>query len=169
MVYCRKTNGKKYATGISTIKEAKFPFPTTSRPPANQNEEEVAAGVAVERGEDTFVFQARLHDTTAQLVQANTHCVGQVEEIDSLTRDKEEGHERQRNLERENAALKRRLESLESGEAKLPRPGPSLKSFEDLTPRQQKVASSKLQKEVMKTSEVRRIPPTQLCGYLTFR
>jgi chromosome segregation ATPase len=112
-----------------------------------------------------------LHEATSQVDQANTECVQQVKEIDSLTKDKEEAQTKMLNLQRENAALKRRLESLDPAvvQAKLPRPGPSLKPFEDLTPRQKKVASSRLQKQVTQTSEERRIHPVKLSAYLTFR
>lgn len=112
-----------------------------------------------------------MHEATSQVDQANTECVQQVKEIDSLTKDKEEAQTKMLNLQRENAALKRRLESLDPAvvQAKLPRPGPSLKPFEDLTPRQKKVASSRLQKQVTQTSEERRIHPVKLSAYLTFR
>ena len=179
-LYCRKTNGKNYAEGTSSIKEAAFPFP--ARTETILEDEEIADDREVEmpeslRGQESaFVheiasLQARLHKATAQLEQANKDCVKQALEIGSLATDRKEDLTNVRNLERENAALKRKVESLEPGvgQAKLPRPGPSLKPFEELTPRQQKVASSKLQSQVNKTSEERKIHPVKLSAYLTFR
>ena len=137
-------------------------------------EDRAASGVADFRCEsamveDIAVLQSRLHTATDQLVLANSHCVKQDQTIDILANEKDAATVKIRNLERENAALRRRLEVLEPGEARMPRPGPSLKPFEDLTPRQQKVASSKLQDHVNTTSEERKIHPVKLSAYLTFR
>ena len=166
--FFRKTNGKKYAEGISTIKEAVFPFPAETG--ANDEVDNAAVEAGVGRAQEGITpdLQGRLHESNTQLELANRECVRQGQEIDSLARGKEESQERIRNLERQNAAMRRRLEDLETG-GKLPRPGPSLKPFEELTPRQQKVASSKLQQQLCQTSEERRIQPTKLSAYLTCR
>ena len=164
----RKTNGKKYAEGISTIREAVFPFPAEL---GANDEVEIAvvdAGAVVAQKGTNLDLQARLHATNTQLELANRECVRQGQEIDILARGKEESQERIRNLERQNAAMRRRVEDLENG-GKLSRPGPSLKPFEELTPRQQKVASDKLRQQLCQTSEERRIQPTKLSAYLTCR
>ena len=109
--------------------------------------------------EDIAVLQSRLHTAIDQLDLANSHCVKQDQTIDILAKEKDAATIKIRNLERENAALRIRLEILEPGEARIPRPGPSLKPFANLTPRQQKVASSKLQDHVKITSEERKIHP----------
>jgi len=73
-------------------------------------------------------------------------------------------------LKSDNSVLKRRINHLEPEEGvKFPRPGPSLKPFEELTPRQQTVASYDLQSRVLKTSEERGILPSKLSVYLTYR
>ena len=115
-------------------------------------------------------LQARLHAATSQLELANVVCVGQVEELDELKSERRESVVKVMHLKSENAVLKRRINNLEPGEGvKLPRPGPSLKPFEDLTPRQQKVASDDLQSRVLTTSEERGILPSKLSAYLTYR
>ena len=118
---------------------------------------------------DIALLQARLHEANAQLEQANSDCVKQGEQLASLARGKEETVAKVRNMERKNAAMKRRLASLEGRQIKLPKPGPRLKAFEDLTHRQQKVASKNLQAQLNQTSEERRIHPARLSAYLTYR
>ena len=111
---------------------------------------------------DIARLQNLLHDAYAQLEQANTDCVKQAEEVETLVSNKEEGTVKMRDLERKNAAMKRRLAMLMGGRNKFRRPGPKLKAFEDLSQKQQKLASKNLQAEVMKTSEERRIHPIKL-------
>ena len=118
---------------------------------------------------DIARLQNLLHDAYAQLEQANTDCVKQAEEVEILVSNKEEGAVKMRDLERKNAAIKRRLAILMGGRNKFPKPGPKLRAFEDLSQKQQKVASKDLQAEVLKTSEERRIHPTKLSAYLTYR
>lgn len=115
-------------------------------------------------------LQARLHEATSQLDLANNTCVKQGAEIESLTEEKEEFKDKLRNLGSENSVLKRKIAAGEQDNlVKIPRPGPSLKPFESLTPRQQKIASDKLQKQVLKTSEERKILPRRLSAFLTYR
>ena len=166
--FLRKTNGKKYAEGTSTIKEAVFPFPAETDTFDKVENSASEAGVVGAQEGINLDLQARLHNSNTQLELANMECVRQGQEIDSLAREKDESQERIRNLERQNAAMRRRVEELENG-GKLPRPGPSLKPFEELTPRQQKIASNKLRQQLCQTSEERRIQPTKLSAYLTCR
>ena len=115
-------------------------------------------------------LQARLHAATYQLELANAICVGQVDELDKLKSERRESVVKVMHLKSENCVLKRRINNLEPEEGvKCLRPGPSLKPFEDLTPRQQKVASDDLQSRVLKTSEERGILSTKLSAYLTYR
>ena len=133
--------------------------------------EETNAGVDRSKSSlenDIGILQQRLHEATAQLVQANSDCVNQGKELENLERDREETASKMMKMEKKNAAMKRKLCSLEH-KIKLPRPGPSLKAFEDLTPRQQKAASKALQVQVIETSEERNIHPAKLSAYLTYR
>ena len=74
-------------------------------------------------------------------------------------------------LKQENSVLRRRVADLEpEGDiARTVRPGPALKPFEALTPRQQKVASDDIQSKILKTSKERNILPTKLSAFLTYR
>ena len=164
--HCRKTSGKNYADGVSSIKDTVFPYP-------DNEVEGCVEETGVDRSKsslanDIGVLQQRLHEATAQLVQANSDCVNQGKKLESLERDREEATSKMMKVEKNNAAMKRKLASLEH-KAKLPRPGPSLKAFEDLTPRQQKAASKALQEQVIDTSEERMIHPAKLSAYLTYR
>ena len=71
-------------------------------------------------------------------------------------------------LKSENSVLQRRLSKFEPND-KIAKSGPNLKAFEALTPRQQKVASADLQAQVLRTSEERKILPSRLSAYLTYR
>ena len=113
-------------------------------------------------------LQAKLHVANANLEQSNSECVQLTEETRELKTEVDEAKAKVRHLGAENLALKRRLGSFEEGEA-IPRPGPRLKPFDDLTPRQQKRASDKLQAQVNKSSEERGILPAKLSAFLTFR
>ena len=96
--------------------------------------------------------------------------VAQAEELDELNSERKESVVKVMHLKSDNSVLKRRINHLEPEEGvKFPRPGPSLKPFEDLTPREQKVASYDLQSRVLKTSEERGILPSKLSAYLTYR
>ena len=145
-----------------------FPFPAETAANNEDQNDEIEAEIVMSQEGINLDLQARLHETNTQLELANRECVRQGEEIASLARGKEGSQERIRNLERQNAAMRRRLEELENGD-KLPRPGPSLKPFEELTPRQQKVASDKLRLQLCQTSEERRIEPSKLSAFLTCR
>ena len=146
-----------------------FPFPSEAGATNDEEENDVTeAGIVKAQEGVNLDLQARLHEANTQLELANQECVRQGQEIASQARRKEESKERIRNLERENAAMRRRLEEIEKGE-KLPRPGPGLKPFEELTPRQQKVASDKLRQQLCQTSEERNIQPSRLSAYLTCR
>ena len=145
-----------------------FPFPEETAANDEDQNDEIEAEIVMAQEGINLDLQARLHETNTQLELANRECVRQGEEIASLARGKEGSQERIRNLERQNAAMRRRLEELENGD-KLPRPGPSLKPFEELTPRQQKVASDKLRLQLCQTSEERRIEPSKLSAFLTCR
>ena len=180
VVKFRKTDGKKYGEGVANFRDSEFPFPVQPEAALSPVQEEL--GVAGEpsagvegRCEASYVqqiaeLQARLHAATSQLELANVVCVGQVDELDELKSERRESVVKVMHLKSENAVLKRRINNLEPGEGvKLPRPGPSLKPFEDLTPRQQKVASDDLQSRVLTTSEERGILPSKLSAYLTYR
>ena len=156
---------------MASIKNAEFPFPTEAPPDVVTEKEAVK-----ERCEASYVdqiadLQARLHSQTSQLELANTLCVTQADAIEVLRAEKEESKQALKSLKSENSILKRRLAKLEpsANVSKTARPGPSLKPFETLTPRQQKVASGDLQAQVLKTSEERKILPSRLSAYLTYR
>ena len=170
--FCRKTDGRKYAEGVSNIKDAEFPFPADSRSELCQPRVEVGHG----RNEPVLVqelaaLQERLHEANVQLEQANSDCVVQRDELKHFLSDKEASSIQLKQLQNTNAALKRKIESYEPVDlqVKLPRPGPPLKAFEDLTPRQQKIASNDAQAQVLKTSEERGVQPAKLSAYLTYR
>ena len=175
--YCRKADGRNYADGVCSFKDKIFPYPAKPRSWQGEDEEDNPAGDAgpgrskSSYEEEILSLQARLHEATAQVDQSNSECVRQAQEVKQLKSDKEESTTKMRQLHIDKAVLKRRLESFDPGDlqAKLPRPGPSRKAFEDLTPRQQKVASNELQAQVIRTSEERRIQPARLSAYLSYR
>ena len=113
-------------------------------------------------------LQANLHQSIEDLEHSNKECVKLAEENQKLKSEVEEVKVKARKLGAENSALKRRLQDHEEG-VNIPRPGPPLKSFDDLTPKHQKRATNKLQAQVNKTSEERRILPTRLSAFLTHR
>ena len=82
---------------------------------------------------------------------SNSGCVKLIQELKELKAEADEAKAKVRKLGAENSALKRKLESIEGGE-EMPRPGPRLKPFEDLTPKQE-----------------RSILPTKLSAFLTYR
>lgn len=116
-------------------------------------------------------MQARLHSANSQLELANDVCVKQAKEITEQRVEKEGLKEQVKKLQCENLVLKRKIADVETvhTSARPPRPGPSLKDFESLTPRQQKKASDSLQAQVLRTSEERKILPCKLSAYLTYR
>ena len=153
---------------MASIKNAEFPFPTES--PSEAETEQVEVG---ERSEASYVdqivdLQARLHTKTSQLELANSLCVQQAEAIGSLRAEREASKQTVKKLKSENSVLQRRLSKFEPND-KIAKSGPKLKAFEALTPRQQKVASADLQAQVLRTSEERKILPSRLSAYLTYR
>ena len=142
-------------------------------------EEEVGATGRVEddnrRSESSYIdqiaaLQARLHAATSQLELANVDCVGQAQEVNKLKSEQEASQVVVKDLNSANQVLKRKLNLLSSDDSsKLPRPGPSIKPFEALTPRQQIVASHDLQAKILKTSHERKILPSKLSSFLTYR
>ena len=119
--------------------------------------------------EDIAALQARLHQAVSQLEQSNSDCVRLTQENRQLKSEMIAAKADLKKTAADNLVLKRKLSALEPGNEPLPRPGPSRKSFEDLTPRIQKRASDNLQAEVLKTSEDRGILPTRLAAFLTYR
>ena len=117
---------------------------------------------------DTGHLQRHLHQAYSQLEQANTDLVEQVQVLERMTKKEQGDAIRMRNLERENAALRRRLGNLEEANT-MTRPGPKLKAFEELTPKDQKRASKDIQAHLIKTSEERNIHPAKLSAFLTYR
>ena len=119
------------------------------------------------------ILQERLHAATVQLNQANSECVEQREELQKKSADNKSACKKLKEFHNSNVALKRKVEGYEAAAAgpkvKLPRPGPSLKAFSDLKPRQRKLASNEAQLQVLKTSEERQIQPAKLSAYLTYR
>ena len=120
--------------------------------------------------EDIAILQARLHDALAQLEQSNIDCVELAQLNEAIKAELKATEDKCRNLTTENTVLRRRLSALyPDEEGPPPKPGPSRKSFENLTPRNQKRASHELQAQVLKTSEERGILPEKLAAYLTYR
>ena len=170
--HCRKTDGKKYSEGVDSFKNAMFPYPTMVETP----EEVIEDKAPQERSEASYVgqiadLQARLHRATSQLEQTNASCVLQAETINSLKLEIEDDKKVIKKIKQENSVLRRRVADLEpEGDiARTVRPGPALKPFEALTPRQQKVASDDIQSKILKTSKERNILPTKLSAFLTYR
>ena len=173
-LYYRKVDGRNRAAGLALVKRAAFPFSVHSA--SLEPVQELSESTEQHRTESSYVdqiaeLQARLHTANTQIELANITCVKQAEEIKEQAVEREEFKEKVKKLQNENAVLKRRIAGLEpeDNSPRPPRPGPSLREFESLTPRQQKKASDKLQSQVLQTSEERKILPTKLSAYLTYR
>ena len=150
----------------------KFPYPIVEEAPKEYMEDKAPQN----RSEASYVsqivdLQARLHSATSQLEQANASCVVQAGTINSLKLEIEDVKKVSKKLKQENSALKRRVADFESGENsdRGARPGPALRPFESLTPRQQKAASDDIQAKLIRTSKERMILPTKLSAFLTYR
>ena len=170
----RKVDGKNRVASLASVKNAAFPFPLQSA--VLEPVPELSESALNDRTEGSYVdqiadLQARLHVANSQLELANNTCVKQAKEISELVVEKEGFKEKVKKLQSENSVLQRRIAEIEPGNnsERLPRPGPSLKEFELLTPRQQKKASDRLQAQVLQTSEERKILPSRLSAYLTYR
>ena len=109
-------------------------------------------------------LQGKLHEANSHLDQSNSECVKLTEENLALKRELKEVRDGARKLTAENSALKRK--SSECARV-LPRPGPPLKPFSELTPKNKIRATNELQAIVNKTSEERNILPTKLSAFLT--
>ena len=165
----RKSDGRKYSEGVTSIKDAEFPFPASV-----PSDLEVGNTVSTEVAENSFggeiaILQSRLHEALAQLEQSNSECVQLAQQNVIVNADLKAAEDKCKKLVTENSVLRRRLSELSPGEEGPPRPGPSRKSFENLTPRIQKRASDELQAQVLKTSEERGILPHKLTAFLTYR
>ena len=171
----RKSDGRRYSEEVASIKDAKFPFPAFARRSASAHEEnhevavEALARTASSYSEEIATLQARLHQAVSQLEQSNSDCVRLTQENKQLKSEMGAARADLKKIASENLVLKRRLSAIEPGNEAPRRPGPSRKSFEDLTPRIQKRASDNLQAEVIKTSEERGILPSRLAAFLTYR
>ena len=156
---------------MSSFKQSQFPYPALDT--IAEQGDDVGNGSAVTRTPLSYVreissLQANLHQTVEDLEHTNKECVKLAEENIKMKSEIVELKVKTRKLGAENSALKRRLQDHER-EVDIPRPGPPLKPFEELTPKHQKRASDKLQTELKKTSEERRILPTKLSAFLTYR
>ena len=170
---CRKTNGKKYQEGTSSVKESVFPYPVEEGLADSHDVGVTGTGVE-EQSVPALVneighLQSSLHQAYSQLEQANNDLVEQMQVMERMSRKEREEAIRMRNMKRENAAMKRRLANLDGLKAMEAKPGPKLKAFEDLTPRDQKRASKDVQAHLLKTSEERNIHPAKLSAFLTYR
>ena len=116
-----KPSVKNYADGTSSFRETVFPFTREVKEAEGVQVDEgqaVEAVVGVERCESSLVndialLKARLHEANSQLEQADSDFVKQGEQLAILARGKEETVAKVRNMERKNAAMKRRSDSLE--------------------------------------------------------
>ena len=131
----------------------------------NDGEEQSVPALVNEIGH----LQSNLHQAYSQLEQANNDLVEQVQVMERMSRKEREEAIRMRKMKRENAAMKRRLANLDGLNTMEAKPGPKLKAFEDLTPRDQKRASKDIQAHLLKTSEERNIHPAKLSAFLTYR
>ena len=159
---------------MDSFKNAKFPYPTETVTP----EEDIEDKTPQERSEASYGnqiadLQARLHRATSQLEQANASCVLQAGTINCQKLEIEDSKKVIKKLKHENSVLKRRVADLDMGgdvdRSASARPGPALKPFEALTPRQQKAASDDIQAKIIRTSKERNILPTKLSAFLTYR
>ena len=167
----RKTNGKKYGEGTSAVKESVFPYPVEEAGTApdihhveGTEEQSVSA-----TGNETGHLQRHLHQAYSQIEQANNDLVEQGQVLEKMSKKEQENAIRMEDLERENTAMRRRLDSLEGRNTMTVKPGPKLKAFEELTPRDQKRASKDIHAHLLKTSEERNIHPAKLSAFLTYR
>ena len=156
------------------MKETIFPYPADIDIAPNNTEEVETVLIEDEQGASALVtenthLQGRLHRAVTQLEQAKNELVEQTRTLDRMAMKEQETLIKMRDMERKNAALTRRVASLEGIRTNLPKPGPPLKAFEDLTPRDQNRASKELQAHIYKTSEERRIHPAKLSAYMTYR
>ena len=156
------------------MKETIFPYPVDVEPAPDNQEEDESVLTEDERGalalvQENGLLQGRLHQAITQLEQANAELVEQTQALDRMSKKEQEAAIMMRNMERKNAALTRRLANFEGVQTNLPKPGPHLKAFEELTPRDQNRASKELQAHIIKTSEERKIHPVKLSAYMTYR
>ena len=175
-LFFRKADGKKYSSGVLSIKESIFPYPVESEASGKDERDTAASADGESRSEASYreqiaVLQAMLHTATTQLELANSDSVGHAKKVEELECEKEASKVKFKDMNIENQVLKRKINVLvpEDGLAKLPRPGPSLKPFEDLTPRQRRIASHDLQAKILNTSKERKIHPTKLSSFMTYR
>ena len=156
------------------MKESIFPYPADNEAAQDNHEEKDSVLIVDERGASALLkengqLQGRLHEAIAQLEQANNELVEQTQAMCRMSQKEQEAAIMMRDMERKNAALSRRLANLEGMRTNLPRPGPPLKAFVELTPRDQNRASKELQAHINKTSEERKIHPAKLSAYMTYR
>ena len=164
---CRKSDGRKYSEGVASIKDAEFPFPA----PAALEVEDAASIEVVKDccSEEIAILQERLHEALAQLELSNSECVDLAQENVGLKAELKVAEDKSKKLATENSVLRRRLSEHYPDIEGPAKPGPTRKSFENLTPRIQKRASDDLQAHVLKTSAERGIPPQKLSAFLTYR
>ena len=165
----RKSDGRKYSEGVANIKEADFPFPAPGPTVEEVGDRAKVGCVGDPRSEDIANLQARLHEALAQLEQSNSECVQLAQQNVDIKSELNAFEDKCKSLSAENAVLRRRVSSLDPDADAPPKPGPGRKSFENLTPRNQKRASRELQAQVLKTSEERGILPVKLAAFLTYR
>ena len=183
----RGSDGRKYGDKVTTFKKSEFPYPVSgalTSPSAGEQEEmlgntgqpqpvPVSGEIDAVRTPMSYVreissLQAKLHSTITDLEECNSASVKISEKYLQLKSEFSEAKSTIRKLGAEKSALLRKLRLFE-GEEVLPRPGPPLKPLDDLTPRQRIRATNKLQAEMIKTSEERKILPARLSAFLTYR
>ena len=173
LYYCiffvlRRSDGRKYNDQTADVKKAKFPYPSAAKPSGQGKDQPAVVRTPSSYSQEINDLQAKLHAANEQLELSNSECVTVTTENQQLRTQLVEARATVRSLGADNSALEKRVASLEEGEVN-PRPGPRLKPFDQLTPRQQKKASNKLQSQVVKTAQERRILPGQLSAFLSYR
>ena len=151
------------------MKEAEFPFPLPGPADGEVGVKASEECVSESYSEDVAILQARLHDVVAQLEQSNSDCVQLAQQNLDIKAELKAAEDKNKKLTNENAVLRRRLSALCPDTQAAPKPGPSRKSFENLTPKNQKRATQDLQAQVLRTSEERGILPEKLSAFLTYR
>ena len=150
---------------------ATFPYPVVRPGPAGETTTTINA-VAVDTRSETELrreiveLQTRLHNAYTQLEHSNCELVKAESTNARLCNElklKEQDLRKYRNEERRSAV------HLDEFAPKRPRPGPALKTWEEMTPRNRKRVTDPIQDVLVKTAEERQMNPVKLSAEVLFR
>ena len=109
----RKSDGRRYSEGVSSVRDSDFAFPAPRSTPV-----QLPAKETIERGSSYYsdeiaTLQARLHEALAQLDQSNSQCVFLVNENDGLKRKMAVVQDESKKSTAEILVLRRKLSALD--------------------------------------------------------